>query len=97
MKLRFAPRAIRNISAIGDYLVERNPSAAARVRADIYEGLRDLLLFPHLGRSQRTAGVRKLVTRRFAYLVYYLVDEGTDEIIVLSVRHGAQKREHQDS
>ena len=65
MKLRFAPRAIRNISAIADYLVQRNPSAAARVRADIYDGLRDLLLFPHLGRAQRTAGVRKLVTRRF--------------------------------
>lgn len=95
MKLRFTPRAVRNLTAIGDYLTEQNPAAAARVRADIYDGLRDLLLFPQLGRPQRSEGVRKLVTRRYAYLVYYIVDQ--DEVIALSIRHPARRREHQDT
>lgn len=66
------------------------------VRNAIYESLQLLLLFPHLGRLQATEGVRKLVTRRFAYLVYYVVDRSADEIVVLSVKHPAQAREHSD-
>jgi toxin ParE1/3/4 len=97
MKLRFAPRALENITHIADYLNARNPSAAQRVRADIYDGLQNLVLFPHVGRLQQTKGVRKLVTRRFAYLIYYMVDSAAAEIVVVSVKHPAQKREHDDA
>ena len=37
--------------------------------------------------------MRRVVTRRFGYLVYYTIDESTDEIVILSVKHPAQKRE----
>ena len=53
--------------------------------------------FPHVGRLQQTEGVRKFVTRRYAYLIYYTVDDAADEIIVLSVKHSAQRREHDDA
>src|SRR5882672_5593455 len=39
-----------------------------------YESLQNLILFPLIGRPQRAEGVRKLVTRNYAYLVYYTVD-----------------------
>jgi toxin ParE1/3/4 len=91
MKLRFTPRALENIAHIAD------PSAAQRVRDDIYDGLRNLILFPQVGRLQQTEGVRKLVTRRFAYLIYYAVDAAAAEIVVLGVKHPAQKREHDDA
>lgn len=97
MKLRFTPRATENITAIADYIREHNPAAAQRVRAAIYESLQDLILFPHVGRLQQTQGVRKFVTRKYAYLVYYAVDEAADEIIILNVKHPAQKREHSDA
>jgi toxin ParE1/3/4 len=96
MKLRFTRRALENIAHIADYLHVRNPSAAQRVRDDIYDGLRNLILFPQAGRLQQTKGVRKLVTRRFAYLIYYTVDSADAEIVVLSVKHPTQKREHDD-
>jgi toxin ParE1/3/4 len=70
--------------------------ASQRVRAAIYESLQDLILFPHVGRLQQTEGVRKFVTRKYAYLVYYTVDEAADEIIILNVKHPAQRREHED-
>ena len=97
MKLRFTPRALENIVAIADYIQARNPPAARRVRAAIYESLQNLILFPHAGRLQQTEGVRKFVTRRYAYLVYYTVDEIAEEIVILNVKHPAQRREHEDA
>lgn len=97
MKLRFTPRALENILAIADYIQARNPAAARRVRSAIYESLQNLILFPHAGRLQQTEGVRKFVTRRYAYIVYYTVDEVAGEIVILNVKHSAQRREHDDA
>jgi toxin ParE1/3/4 len=55
------------------------------------------MLFPHVGRLQQTESVRKFVTRRYAYLIYYTVDDAAEEIIILSVKHSAQRREHDDA
>jgi plasmid stabilization system protein ParE len=44
-----------------------------------------------LGRAQAVEGVRKLVTRRYAYVVYYIVDEPTEEVVILAIRHPAQE------
>jgi plasmid stabilization system protein ParE len=71
MKLRFTPRAIDNITEAADYLRARNPVAAERVRASIYESL--------------------------PYLVYYMVDEAADELVILGVQHPAREREHDDA
>jgi hypothetical protein len=46
---------------------------------------------------QETDAVRKLVTRRYGYLIYYTVDEAADEIVLLSIQHPAREREHQDA
>lgn len=97
MKLRFTARATENLVDISDYLFERNPAAARRVRAAIYDGLQSLILFPHVGRLQKLDKVRKLVTPKFAYLIYYIVDEAAQEIIVLNVKHPAQERDYDDS
>jgi toxin ParE1/3/4 len=96
MKLRFTPRAVENIADLADYVRDRNPAAGQGVRAAIYDGLKNLLLFPNVGRLQKTAGVRKLVTRKYSYLIYYTVDQAAGEIIVLSVKHKAREREHSD-
>jgi addiction module RelE/StbE family toxin len=97
MKLRFTKRATENLTKIADYLHERNPAAARRVRAAIYGSLENLLLFPYVGRPQSVAGVRKLVTPKYAYLVYYTVDESVDEIVVVSVKHPARERDYEDA
>lgn len=97
MKLRFTVRATENLIEIADYLHQRSPNASRRVREAIYGALRNLLLFPHAGRPQTTEGVRKLVSPKYAYLIYYLVDEGGGEIVILNVKHPAQQREHEDA
>jgi len=40
--------------------------------------------------------VRKFITPKYAYLVYYVVDEAADEIIILNVKHPARERDYED-
>ena len=91
MKLRFTPRAAQDVVAIADYIRARSPAAAGQVRAAI------LVLFPRLGRAQTVEGVRKLVTRKYPYLVYYTIDEAAEEIVILTIQHPARAREHEDA
>jgi toxin ParE1/3/4 len=97
MKLRFTSRATQDLIEIADYIRERNPAAALRVRAAILNSLQNLVLFPEVGRRQKLEGVRKLVTRRYPYLVYYTIDPTNEEIIILTIRHPARGREHVDA
>ena len=68
-----------------------------RVRAAIFESLQNLVLFPQVGRQQKVEGVRKLVTRRYPYLVYYSADASAEEIIIITIQHPAREREHSDA
>jgi toxin ParE1/3/4 len=97
MRLRFTRRATQDLIAIADYIRERNPNAAARVRAAILDSIQNLLIFPEIGRRQKVEGVRKLVTRKYPYLVYYSIDELAEEIVVIAIQHPARRREHEDA
>jgi toxin ParE1/3/4 len=97
MKLRFTPRATQDLAAIANYIRARSPTAAERVRAAILHSLQNLVLFPQVGRTQTVAGVRKLVTRKYPYLVYYAVDEMNEEIIILTIQHPARERDYGDA
>jgi toxin ParE1/3/4 len=97
MKLRFTRRAVQDLADIADYIRKQNPQAALRVRAAILESLQNLVLFPQVGRQQKVEGVRKVVTRRYPYLVYYTADELAEEIIIITIQHPAREREHSDA
>jgi hypothetical protein len=56
----------------------------------------ETLSCPKVGRRQMAEGVRKMVTRKYAYLIYYTVYETEDEIIILNVKHKARERGHSD-
>jgi plasmid stabilization system protein ParE len=53
-------------------------------------------MFPAIGRLQNVEGVRKLVTRKYRYVVYYMIDEGAEEIVILTIQHPARRREYRD-
>ena len=96
MRLRFTPRATRDLAKIAEYLRTRNPSAALAVRDAILRSLQNLTLFPAIGRPQNVEGVRKLMTPKYRYLVYYMIDEEAEEIVILTVQHSARSREYRD-
>lgn len=97
VKLRFTKRATRNLAAIGHHLRPLNPAAAVRVEASIRSSLQNLTLFPLIGRKQKQRGVRKWVTPHYAYLVYYTFDEAAETVTIISVKHSAQRRDHEDA
>ena len=37
------------------------------------------------------------MTPKFAYLIYYTVDEVAAELVILNVKHPARRREHSDT
>jgi len=96
MRLRFTRRAIQDLGAIGDYLRPRSPAGAARVSTAILDSMQILTQFPNAGRLQDIEGVRKLVTRRYPYLIYYEVDNAAGEIVVITIQHAAQERDYSD-
>ena len=96
MKLRFTPRAANDLEAIADYIREVNPAASLPVRSAILGSLQHLVLFPEMGRRQTVEGVRRLVTRKYPYLIFYTVDRGNDEIVILTIQHPARARAYSD-
>jgi plasmid stabilization system protein ParE len=96
MKLRLTRRATQDLAGIGDYIGDQNPKAALRVRAAILETLQLLVRYPQIGRAQTVVGVRKIVTRRYPYIVYYSVDADAQEVVVITVQHPARAREYTD-
>ena len=96
MKLRFAPRALKDIESIADYLKDRSPNAAPKVRDALLASLRTLQDFPRSGRTQSVPGVRKFVASRFAYLIYYTVDEAAQEVVILICQHPSREHKFED-
>jgi plasmid stabilization system protein ParE len=94
--LRFTPRTTRDLAKIAEYLRTRNPSTALAVRDAILRSLQNRTLFPAMGRSQSVERVRKLMTPRYHYLIYYTIDEGAEEIVILTIQHLARGREYRD-
>jgi toxin ParE1/3/4 len=83
LTIRFDERALADLADIRDYLVERSPVGAERVRLHLVETIDRLADFPFLGRPTDEPGVRVLV------LVFYAVM--ADDVVILHVRHGARE------
>ncbi len=98
MKLYFTRQAKDDLESIADYIHQQNPEAALRVRDAIIDSLRTLVLFPRIGRRQNVSGVRKILTRRYRYFIYYSVDDLPEEIVkILTIQPPARKRQHSDA
>jgi toxin ParE1/3/4 len=97
VRLSYTSRAIADLTEIADYLVQRSPIGAERVRTAILVTLRTIIDLPHAGRLQTVAAVRKIAVRRYPYLVYYRIDDDAAEIVVLTIQHSARRRTFRDA
>jgi addiction module RelE/StbE family toxin len=97
MNIRYTDRAVADLEAIADYLVQRSPQGARKVKVAIERAVEQLERFPGLGTRQTTEGVRKLVVSKYPYLVFYVADISADEVRILTVQHSARQREFKDA
>jgi len=93
VRLRLTPQAEIDLAGIAEYVQVHSPSGASHVRDDILKVLATLTSFPNSGRIQTIAGIRKAVTARYRYLVFYTVDEDAEEVAILTIQHPAKKRQ----
>jgi plasmid stabilization system protein ParE len=85
MNVVYAPRALRDLEGIAEYLRVRSQPGAANVLAAI-KSTADLLgFFPQMGRVVDDAGHRRLTVPRYPYFLFYRVAD--DELLILHIRH----------
>ena len=96
MIVRFSRRAASDLTEVSTYLRSHNRVAAARVRAAILDSIELLNRFPNAGRRQDFEDVRKLVVPRYPYLIYYTVDQTSEQILIVTIQHSARQREYSD-
>lgn len=90
MRIRWTDPAVRDFTAICDYLEQHgNSDIAGRVAKHIFTSVGMLSKFPESGRSGRKPETRELVLSGLPYLVIYRVRH--DSIDVLRILHGAQQ------
>ena|SRR5579871_1325808 len=93
MRLRYTPRASRQLRAIARYLRERSAPAARAVGLRVGETAKFLQENPAAGRKGALAGTREFVVRGMPYIVVYRVEpKDPTTLTILAVYHGAQLR-----
>ena len=97
MKLLVTDRAAEDLEAIHTYLAARSAIGARSVQQAMQSTFAQLEEFPYLGRAQTLPRLRKIGVARYPYNVYDTVNDGMDEIIVISVSHASRAPEFYDA
>jgi plasmid stabilization system protein ParE len=87
-RLIYTQRALADIEALTDFLVERDPIAAAETAGLLNEAISILAGHPLIGRPVEQ-GLRELMISRghTGYVALYRFRESEDVVTVLSIRH----------
>ena len=87
-KLRYSPRATRELERLARFLYQENPEEAAKTIPLIISAVDALAFHPRIGRPYGLA-VRELVISRgkTGYIALYRYDEIRDVARVLTIRH----------
>lgn len=92
VRLRFSPKAERQLAAIARHIAKDNPRAARRVLVEVRDAATLLTDFPESGRKGAVPAIREWVVHGLPYILIYRVDRSADELAVLEVIHGARRR-----
>jgi plasmid stabilization system protein ParE len=92
MKVRYAPRALRDIDNILAYIHERNPRGAANVSLAIEHAIRMCALKPRAAAETDEPNVYRRPLGKYRYTIFYRTLAAEEGIEVVRVVHGAQVR-----
>lgn len=90
MRLRWTPAAAADLEAISNYLRDKHPKHWQPTILKLYQTIRSLKEWPHLGRVGREPGTRELLFSPLPYISIYRVKQETVE--VLRIYHTSQNR-----
>ena len=89
MNIVYAPRALRDLKGIAEYLTERSPPGARNVLAAIKSSIDALASFPEIGRSVDKASHRRMAVLRYPYIIFYRI--AGDDLLILHIRHTSRR------
>jgi len=91
MKVRYSPRATRDLEAIHEYLIERSPWGASNVMAATFAAIEFIRRNPEASPAvARFPGMRSTIVGRYRFKIFYRVaPEGIVEIV--HVRHTSRR------
>jgi plasmid stabilization system protein ParE len=81
------PEAFADLDEIRDFIAQENPDAADRVMLEIFDAIRGLVPFPHLGHRRPDLSTRAL---RFTLVREYLIAYAPEEkpLWIVAIMHG---------
>ena len=92
MKIRYSEEAIGDLQRLRSFIAEHNPSAAARIGAELAERIEMLADFPAMGQAVEAAPqpdtIRDMIFGN--YVVRYLPSKSA--IIILRIWHHFEER-----
>ena len=89
MKIRWTPKASKQLEAIYSYVADDNLQAAETLIEQLYAAIKILELYPEAGRPGRIEGTRELVVPNSSYIVFYRIRR--DRVHILAIIHAARK------
>ncbi len=92
MNVTFEPAARDELNDIFDWIAKDNPGAARKLIGRIEDKITRLAMpnFAHMGRPGLVEGTRELI--QYPYIIVYRVDDRGQEIVIISIVHGARDR-----
>jgi len=92
MRLRYTPRATRDIARIYQHIADNSPRAAQRVENAIRKRAKSLGDNPKIGVPTDLADVRRVPLARYPYTIFYRIVASAETVDILRVVHAAQVR-----
>jgi plasmid stabilization system protein ParE len=91
MRIRYSPRATRDLDSIREFLAQRSPRGAVNVMAAMFVSTEFIRRNPEAAEITRIAGVRGKFVRRYRFKIFYRVLGNQDVVEIVHVRHTSQR------
>ncbi len=89
MKLRFTGKALEDLERLHEFVAEKSPAAANRIRRQLLDSFQTLLKQPFGGKPVKSLPVRQWVAGD--YVIRYLI-EAEKSLIIVRIWDGREDR-----
>jgi toxin ParE1/3/4 len=91
VKIRYSPRATKDLQEIHEYLIRRSPRGAVNVVTAIYAAVEFIRRHSTATQATSIPGIRSMVVQRYRFRIFYRVVEPDGVIEIVHVRHTSRR------
>ena len=88
MRVRYTPRAFRELQDIFAYIDDHSPLGGRNVKSRVHAMIGLIASHPHSGRRIGERGLRRIAVFPYPYFIFYRVL--ADEIVIQGLRHATR-------